>query len=73
MSDETNGEHTSVIVPGSVCPKCGSVAEVTNTTLTLPHGKPHPKPYRRFRCRCGERWKLPIPSNCLLRVANNPA
>lgn len=61
-------EPLQLIIPGAVC-ECGRIGNVTHTVRKLSNGKPHPKPYRRFECDCGRKWREPIPENMLLRVA----
>jgi hypothetical protein len=50
-----------LIVPDSECPECGGFGR-PRVVKKYPNGKPHPRPYRHFTCKCGRHWKATISS-----------
>ena len=65
-------EIIEIFTAGAVCPECSRVGKVIDTELTKPGGQPHPSPYRRFECACGNRWNAPIPQDQYRIIPANP-
>jgi hypothetical protein len=65
-------EAIELFTAGAVCPQCNRVGKVIETETRMSDGEPHPTPYRRFACACGNRWRHPIPKDEFRIVPQKP-